>query len=426
MMREIILVERESGIEERELIEALIASIEDYRPLKRVLILPPDITRKYSFAGRITAIYYELLKNGCDIDIMPAIGSHMEMSREEINEMFGELIPKERFIVHNWRDDVVKIGEVPREFVRDVSEGIIDEPIEIEINKRLLDKDYDIIVSIGQVVPHEVVGMANYTKNILVGCGGKKTIDKTHLLGAFYGLERILGRIDNPVRKVLDYAEENLLKDLPILYMLTVTTQVDNSTTLWGIFIGRDRKLFEEASRLSWEKNITFVERPIKKIVTFLEEQEFKSTWVGNKSIYRTKLAIEDGGELIIIAPGVRQFGEDRENDRLIRKYGYIGREKIIEAFRWDRELQENQSVTAHLIHGSPDGRFTVTYAVRYLTKEEIEGVGYKYMPLEEAYSIYRPDKIKEGFNIGEDGEEFFFIKNPALGLWISRDRFRD
>lgn len=425
-MGEIILLERERGIKERDLIEALTASIEDYKPLKKVLILPPDITRKYSFAGRITALYYDLLKNSCNIDIMPALGTHMEMSKEELNEMFGESIPKERFIVHNWRNDVVKIGEVPREFVRDVSEGILDEPIEIEINKRLLDKDYDLIISIGQVVPHEVSGMANYTKNILVGCGGKKTIDKTHLLGAFYGLERILGRIDNPVRRVFDYAEENLLSDIPILYVLTVTTQVNNFSILWGLFIGRDKRVFEEASNLSWEKNITFLERPIKRIVTFLEEEEFKSTWLGNKSIYRTKLAIEDGGELIIIAPGVRQFGEDRENDRLIRKYGYVGREKIIELFRRNKELQENQSVTAHLIHGSSDGRFTVTYAVRYLTKEEVEGVNYRYMPLEEAYNRYRPNEIKEGFNIAENGEEFFFIKNPALGLWIFKDRFEN
>lgn len=425
-MGEIILLERERGIKERDLIEALTASIEDYKPLKKVLILPPDITRKYSFAGRITALYYDLLKNSCNIDIMPALGTHMEMSKEELNEMFGESIPKERFIVHNWRNDVVKIGEVPREFVRDVSEGILDEPIEIEINKRLLDKDYDLIISIGQVVPHEVSGMANYTKNILVGCGGKKTIDKTHLLGAFYGLERILGRIDNPVRRVFDYAEENLLSDIPILYVLTVTTQVNNFSILWGLFIGRDKRVFEEASNLSWEKNITFLERPIKRIVTFLEEEEFKSTWLGNKSIYRTKLAIEDGGELIIIAPGVRQFGEDRENDRLIRKYGYVGREKIIELFRRNKELQENQSVTAHLIHGSSDGRFTVTYAVRYLTKEEVEGVNYRYMPLEEAYNRYRPNEIKEGFNISKDGEEFFFIRNPALGLWIFKDRFEN
>jgi nickel-dependent lactate racemase len=265
--------------------------------------------------------------------------------------------------------------------------------------------------------------MANYTKNILVGCGGKRTIDKTHLLGAFYGMERILGRMENPVRKVFDYAEENFLSEIPLLYILTVTTQSENSSNLWGVFIGRERRIFEEAVKLSLEKNITFLEKPLEKIVVFLEEEEFKSTWLGNKAIYRTKLAIKDGGELIIIAPGVRQFGEDRVNDVIIRRYGYIGREKIIEKFRENRDLQENQSVTAHLIHGSSDGRFTITYAVSKLTREEVEGVNYRYMPLEEAYRRYNPERIKEGFNV-IGGEEFYFIRNPALGLWVSRERF--
>lgn len=423
-MVEICWSNRERGIKEKELREILETVIEEYRPLKKILLLPPDITRRYSLAGNITSVFYELLKNSCEIDIMPALGTHMPMTKEERQLMFGALIPEERFIVHNWREDVVNIGEVPKDFVKEVSDSIFDEPIEVDINKRLLDKSYDLIISIGQVVPHEVSGIANYTKNILVGCGGKRTIDKTHLLGAFYGMEKILGRIDNPVRKVFDYAEGNLLEEIPILYVLTVTTQVGSSINLWGIFIGRERRVFEEAVKLSLEKNVTFLDRSIDKIVVFLEEQEFKSTWLGNKAIYRTKLAIKEGGELVIIAPGVRQFGEDRGNDAIIRKYGYVGREKIIELFKENRDLQENQAVTAHLIHGSSDGRFTVTYAVSKLSREEMESVNYKYMPLEEAYKRYKPEKLEEGFHTTEGGEEFYFIKNPALGLWISRENF--
>jgi nickel-dependent lactate racemase len=422
-MVEICWSNKERGIEEKELREMVEAVIEEYRTLKKILLLPPDITRRYSFAGKITSIFYDLLRKTCEIDIMPALGTHMPMTKGDRLLMFGSLVPDDRFVVHNWREDVVNIGEVPKDFVRNVSDGIFDQAIEIDINKRLLEKSYDLIISIGQVVPHEVSGMANYTKNILVGCGGKRTIDKTHLLGAFYGMERILGRMENPVRKVFDYAEENFLSEIPLLYILTVTTQSENSSNLWGVFIGRERRIFEEAVKLSLEKNITFLEKPLEKIVVFLEEEEFKSTWLGNKAIYRTKLAIKDGGELIIIAPGVRQFGEDRVNDVIIRRYGYIGREKIIEKFRENRDLQENQSVTAHLIHGSSDGRFTITYAVSKLTREEVEGVNYRYMPLEEAYRRYNPERIKEGFNV-IGGEEFYFIRNPALGLWVSRERF--
>ena len=352
MLSQIIKANNEKGINEQELREVLKRSIEAQdKELKKVLLLPPDFTRSHSGAGKITAIYYDLLKDSCQVDIMPALGTHVPVSDEERAIFFGEQIPKERFFVHNWRNDVVKIGEVPAEFVREVSEGLMDESIDVEVNRRLLDESYDLIISIGQVVPHEVVGMANYSKNIFVGCGGSNMINKTHMLGAFYGLERIMGRDFSPVRKVFDYAEENFIKDMPLMYVLTVTTHTEeDGVIIHGLFIGRERKIFEEAVALSQEKNLEFVEKPLKKVVVYLDEQEFKSTWLGNKAIYRTRMAIADGGELIVLAPGVRRFGEDMENDRLIRKYGYVGRMKVLELYKQNEDLQNNQSVAAHQI----------------------------------------------------------------------------
>lgn len=413
------------GINDIELKKALECSIEAKRAgLKKVLLIPPDFTRGHSGAGKITAMYFEMLKDTCQVDIMPALGTHEPMTKQECLEMFGESIPMDRFIAHNWRTDVVKIGQVPREFVEEVSEGLLNEPVDIEINKRLLDKSYDLIISIGQVVPHEVIGMANYSKNIFVGCGGSSTINKSHMLGAFYGMERIMGRDHSPVRKVFDYAEENFIKDIPLMYVLTVTTAKENKVFIHGLFIGRERHILEEAIKLSQEKNLTFVEKPFKKVVVFLDEKEFKSTWLGNKAVYRTRMAIADGGELIILAPGVRKFGEDDENDALIRKYGYVGREKVLQLIKENEDLQKNLSVAAHLIHGSSDGRFSITYAVDKLSREEVEGVNFKYMPLEEAYKKYNPKKLKDGYNTLDNGEEIFYISNPALGLWADKSKF--
>jgi hypothetical protein len=208
------------------------------------------------------------------------------------------------------------------------------------------------------------------------------------------------------------------------MYVLTVTTAANNKVSLRGLFIGRSRRLFDEAVALSQEKNLIFVDKPFKKVVVYLDEREFKSTWLGNKSVYRTRMAIADGGELLILAPGVRKFGEDEAIDRLIRKYGYSGRLKILEYYRDNDDLKENLSAAAHLIHGSSDGRFTTTYAVEKLTKEEVEGVCFKYMPYREAIARYNPQKLKEGYNTMDDGEEIFFISNPALGLWARRDLF--
>ncbi len=425
-MKEIAVYARdEKGIRDEQLKELLKESLANTgKDLKKILILPPDISRMHSGGGKITQMYYELLKDSCEIDVMPALGTHDAMTPEESERFLGE-IPFSSIIVHDWRNDVVKLGEVPGSYVEEVSEGLLHDPIDVEVNKRLLDPSYDLIISAGQVVPHQVVGMANYSKNIFVGCGGSSMINSSHMLGAFYGMERIMGRDHSPVRKVFDYAEEKYLRRIPLLYVLTVTTQVGDGIALHGLFIGRNRELFEKAVALSQEKNMTIREKPFKKAVVYLDESEFKSTWIGNKAIYRTRMAIADGGELIILAPGVRKFGEDGQNDELIRKYGYCGREKILGLCKENKDLQENLSVAAHLIHGSSDGRFSVTYAVSKLTREEVEGVHFQYADYDEMIRKYDPSVLKDGYNTLEDGEEIYYISNPALGLWACAEKMR-
>ena len=389
------------------------------KKLSKILLLPPDFTRMYSGAGKIVAMLWDMLSDHCQIDVMPALGTHVPMTKEECETFFEGRVPYESLIVHNWRTDVVKIGEVPGSFVEEVSEGLVKTPIDVEVNRRLLDKSYDAIFSIGQVVPHEVVGMANYSKNIFVGCGGSSMINASHMLGAFYGLERIMGKDFSPVRKVFDYAEEHFLAEIPLTYILTCTTNTGDKTNIHGLYIGRERKEFEKAVAQSQAINLIHVDEPFSKVVVYLDPREFKSTWLGNKSIYRTRMAIADGGELIVLAPGVDKFGEDPENDRLIRKYGYCGREKVLELVDKPEcdDLRENLSVAAHLIHGSSDGRFHITYCTTHLTEDAVRGVCFGYMPYEEAAKKYDPAVLTDGYH-EIDGEKIFYISNPALGLW--------
>ena len=410
-------------ISDEQLLEALAKAIEGQN-LKKVLLLPPDMTRLHSYAGKITAMYYQMLKDTCQVDIMPALGTHDPMSEAECLEFFGPDVPYSVFVPHRWKDDIVKIGTVPAEYVREVSEGLIDYPIDVEVNKRLLDPSYDLIISVGQVVPHEVVGMANYSKNIFVGCGGKTIINRSHFLGAVYGMERVMGKDFSPVRKVFDYAETHFIRHMPLMYILTVTTVDAGEVNLEGLYIGRERFLFENALEQSQKRNLIFLDRAPKKVVVYLDEREFKSTWLGNKSVYRTRMAIADNGELLILAPGVRKFGEDSGIDALIRKYGYVGRMKVLEAYKQNEDLQDNLSAAAHLIHGSSDGRFSITYAVENLTREEVEGVNFNYMQLSDALARYNPAELKDGWNTLPDGEEIFYISNPAIGLWADRKKF--
>ena len=405
-----------NGLTDDSIRQALAESLEGKTP-RKVLLLPPDFTRMYSGAGKITAFYYEMLKDTCDVDVMPALGTHVPMTEEECRTFFLGVVPYEKLIVHKWREDVVKIGEVPAEFVSEVSEGLVNEKIDVEVNKRIVSGEYDLIISAGQVVPHEVVGMANYSKNIFVGCGGSSMINSSHMLGAFYGMERIMGKDFSPVRKVFDYAEEHFLADVPLMYVLTCTTNTGDRTNIHGLYIGRERANFEMAVEQSQKINLIHVTEPFKKVVVYLDPREFKSTWLGNKSIYRTRMVIADDGELIVLAPAVAHFGEDKENDRLIRKYGYCGRETILKLVNENDDLKENLSVAAHLIHGSSDGRFNITYCTKLLTEEEVRGAGFNYVPYDEAAAKYDPAVLKDGYNT-VDGEQIFYISNPALGLW--------
>ena len=414
----------EDGLVREAILNALTRSLTPMLgKLNKVLLVPPDFTRFHSNAGLITSLLYEMLSPDCAVDVLPALGTHVRMSQSEWDAMYAP-IPFDRMIAHNWRTDVVLLGEVPGSFVEQVSEGLVKDAIPVELNRRLLDPEYDLILSIGQVVPHEVVGMANQAKNLFVGCGGSGMISASHMLGAFYGMERIMGRADTPVRAVFDYAAEHFIANLPLSYILTVTDAPQGEIRTHGLFIGRGREYFEQAAELAARVNMNLLDRPIRKAVVYLDEQEFKSTWLGNKAIYRTRMAMADGGELIILAPGVEKFGEDDQVDRLIRAFGYRGREYVLDMIKRAPDLAQNLSAAAHLIHGSSDGRFRVTYCAQRLSRQEVEGVGYEYLPYQDAVRRYPPDTLQAGWNLMDDGEEVFYIPNPALGLWAEKRKF--
>ena len=391
----------------------------------RVLALPPDHTRLNSFAGPITEMIYGYFGDKLT-DIMPALGTHAPMTDAQLDMMFGS-IPHSLFRVHDWRNDVVTIGEVPKEYVEEISEGKLSFSWPAQVNKLLLDKSFDLILSIGQVVPHEVIGMANYNKNIFVGTGGNEGINKSHYLGAIYGMERIMGRAKTPVRSILEYASTHFAQELPIVYIQTVLSKGDDGEMkLRGLFIGDDFECFQKAAELSLETNFIMVEKPIKKCIVYLDPKEFASTWLGNKSVYRTRMALADGAELIVLAPALKEFGEDKTIDSLIRKYGYANTPAILKAVEENADIQENLGAAAHLIHGSSEGRFSITYCPGdHISKEEIESVNYGYAPYAEMMEKYNVTQLKDGWNT-VNGEEIFYISNPALGLWAYPDRFKD
>jgi len=392
-----------------------------------VCILPPDFTRFNSHAGELTSITYDYYGDKIK-DIMPALGTHKPMSDWQLDKMFIG-VPHELFREHDWRNDVVTIGEVPQEFVSKVTDGIYNKPWPCQLNKLVWEGNHDLILSYGQVVPHEVVGMANYTKNLFVGIGGAEGINESHFIGAAYGMEKMMGRANTPLRKILNYGYDNFCSHLPIIFALTVMgTDYNGDLVMRGLFIGDDVECFEKAAELSLEVNFQLLNKDPYKVVVYLDPEEFHSTWLGNKSIYRTRMALPDNAELIVLAPGVRMFGEDEDIDRLIRKYGYRTTPEIMKFLEENEDLAGNLSAAAHLIHGSSEGRFKIIYCPGELTREEICGVGYEYADLQEMLKLYDPEELKDGWNTiyRKNGsvDRLFYISNPALGLWAHERRF--
>jgi nickel-dependent lactate racemase len=393
-------------------------------PRKKVLAVPPDFTRFHSRAGDITTLIYDYYKENLK-DILPALGTHSPMTGKELSGMYKG-VPAELFRIHDWRNDVVTVGTVPPGFVSEITEGKLNYSWPAQLNKLVMNGGHDLILSVGQVVPHEVAGMASFNKNLFIGTGGPEGINKSHYVGAVYGMERMMGKTDTPVRKLLNYASENFITHLPVIYIHTVIGRDESDKlVIRGLFIGDDHEVFRLAAELSLKVNFTVLDKPLKKAVVYLDPSEFKSTWLGNKSIYRTRMAMADNGELIILAPGLKEFGEDKEIDRLIRKYGYRGTPATLKSVDENPELINNLSAAAHLIHGSSEGRFSITYCPGNLTKDEIESVNFRYSDLNTMIKRYDPAKLREGFNKLPDGEEIYFISNPAVGLWSSKDKLK-
>lgn len=394
--------------------------------LKRVLLLPPDLTRAHSGAGWITETLYKLLPADCDIHVIPTLGQHIPHTKEENAWMFGS-IPNERIHAHDWRNGVSRVGIIPAERVKESTGGVADWDIPVDLNSMLVDEQWDLIINVGHVVPHEVLGFANHNKNYFIGLGGKETICTSHMAAAVYGIENNLGNLITPLRACYNWAEEEFLGRLPDVYLqIVMHRDEDDNLVHSGIYVGDDLETYLMAARASRAQNITTFEKPVKKIVAVMQADEFRGTWVANKAVYRTRMAIADGGELLIIAPGLERFGEQKEVDDLIRKYGYITTPEILELYKKNADMQDIAHGTAHLMHGSSEGRFTIRYAPKSLTKEEIEGVNYAYCDLNEALERYNPETMQEGWNTMPDGEEVFFISTPSAGLWSTKEKLED
>jgi nickel-dependent lactate racemase len=390
---------------------------------KRVLLLPPDITRMHSGAGRLTEMLYNRLAGEAEVHVIPTLGQHVPHSPDENRQMFDS-IPNEQIHAHDWRGGCVEVGAIPGRYVDEATQGAADWSMPIVLNRSLMEEPWDLIINVGHVVPHEVLGFANHNKNYFIGLGGKDLICAAHMAAAACGIENNLGNLITPVRAIFNRAEDEFLGQLPDLFVQVVLARNDRDQLVHtGVYVGDDLETYLGAARQSREQNITLFDEPIRKIVCVMQGDEFFSTWVANKSICRTRMALADGGELVVIAPGLKRFGEQEDVDALIRKYGYIGTPQIMELYSQKADMQDLAHATAHLMHGSSEGRFKVIYAPGHLSQGDMRQVNFDYADINDTIERYRPSMCKQGWNTAADGERFYFIPTPSAGLWATRDK---
>jgi carbohydrate kinase (thermoresistant glucokinase family) len=411
--------------------EALAGSVVD-AGATTVLLVPPDQTRAFARAGELTwRLERGLQQRGCVVAIMPALGTHRAMDDDDARLLFGGERDARGLLVHDWRDGVAELGRLRADEVVALSDGLLDSEVVVEVASALLG-NWDLVISLGQVVPHEVAGLAGYTKNLVVGLGGPSFIGASHLLGALVGIETLMGEPANPVRDLVDTAFDRMVAPrVEVLFVLTVVEDSPQGETLRAVLSGRGgtgrsgAAAFREAAALSGRRNITVVHQPWKRASCWLDAREYRSTWLGNKAVYRTRRALAAGAELIVLAPGVERFGEDPEIDRLIRRHGYVGRDAVLAAAAEDAELRASPGAMAHLVHGSSEGRFTITYCTDPdgggLTPEELGGVGYGWRPLADELAHLGVDATTPtGPAVDARGERFAHVAQPALGLWVA------
>ncbi len=307
----------------------------------------------------------------------------------------------------------------------EATQGAADWPIPIVLNRMLMEEPWDLIINVGHVVPHEVLGFANHNKNYFIGLGGKDLICAAHMAAACCGIENNLGNLITPVRACFNRAEDEYLGNLPDLYVQVVLARNERDQLVHtGVYVGDDLETYLAAARQSREQNITVFDEPVEKIVCVMQGDEFFSTWVANKAVYRTRMALADGGELVVIAPGLKRFGEQPEVDAFIRKYGYVGTPRVMEQYRQNADMQDLAHATAHLIHGSSEGRFNDHVRAGPSVARRKSKASTSATPTSTTRSpATGPTECKQGWNTTADGERFYFIPTPSAGLWATREK---
>jgi len=346
-------------------------------PGARVLAIIPDKTRDdntdllFPFAAEILAA-----RGAEQFDALVAQGTHMPMTEEEKRAKVGlgegtSLPLLGNIFDHQWNrpEELVDLGELSAERVSELTGGLINESVRVNLNRLLAPGRYDTVLIFGATVPHEVAGFAGGAKYFFPGVAGPDLTHATHWLGALASIERVIGRVETPTRHMIEAAAE-LVPARVISINSVVTRGDDERLRTHALYCGDVREAFRRAAEVSGQVHIKYTGRKYDRVVALLDEH-YDELWVGGKASYKLGGIIEEGGELVIYAPHLRAISET--HGLLIEKYGYAPIDRVREMVALSTELRSNLAVAAHLAHVSYAGsrdqtgkvipRYTITMA---------------------------------------------------------------
>jgi lactate racemase len=386
---------------------------------KKVLLIVPDATRTAPVDLCFKALHEQLAEGTAAFDVMVALGTHQAMTEKAICDRLGISLAQRReryrsvqLINHDWQnpDALMSLGTIPAKEISELSGALFAMDVEVRVNRRLF--DYDQLIIIGPVFPHEVVGFSGGNKYLFPGVSGPEVLNFFHWLGAVVTNPMIIGNKWTPVRKVVDRAGS--MVSVPKLCFCLVV----KGTDLAGVFVGSPEAAWTEASELSRQLHIVYKEKPFSTILSCAPRM-YGDLWTGGKCMYKLEPVLADGGELIIYAPHISSVS--LTHGRVIEKIGYHCRDYFLR--QWDKFKDYPWGTLAHSTHVRGIGKFEnavehcrarVTLATR-IPRETCEKINLGYRD---------PDSIViEDFACREDegvllvrkaGEMLYQLREPA------------
>lgn len=321
---------------------------------KKILLITPDLSRSCPLPFLFRMIHSVLAPRVSQLDVMVALGTHPPLNEEQMNRLFGmtpqdrqSRFAKVRFLNHAWQDadSLLSLGTIPASDIAELTEGLFSMDVPVTINKAIL--DYDILLVVGPVFPHEVVGFSGGNKYFYPGIAGKEIIDFFHWLGAVITNPKIIGTKYTPVRAVLDRAAKMIPRERRALALVV------KEKDLYGLYYGTPEEAWSDAADLSNSLHIIYKDHPYHTVLSCAPEM-YDELWVGAKCMYKLEPVVADGGELIIYAPHIHEIAAS--HGRIIREIGYHTRDYFLK--QWDRFKHYPWGVLAHSTHVRGIGTF--------------------------------------------------------------------